>query len=129
VHTSKGIQAAVLVVVHLVHSCHKLGGKPAGCSAAAQGFLQPLQSCIYDTTVQQSIAVTQIYGLSSDKGQADAYRDPLRQAQVVIFLLFSSPMQQGGHDMKITAYTVDLKCALCLPCWIGKIVETLMLGR
>ena len=73
VPTSKGIQAAVLVIVHLVHSCHKLGGKPPGCNAAAQGFLQPLQSCGYDTSGQHRIAVTQIYHLSSNKGQADAY--------------------------------------------------------
>ncbi len=64
VHTSKGIQAAVLVVVNLVHSCHKLGGKTPGCSAAAQGFLQPSQTCAYDTTGQQKIAVTQDYRLS-----------------------------------------------------------------
>ena len=64
VPTSKGVQAAVLVVVHLIHSCHKLGGKPPGCCAAAQGFLQSLQSCCYDTTGQQRIAVTQIYCLS-----------------------------------------------------------------
>ncbi len=57
-----------------------------------------LQSCVYDTTGQQRIADTWICGLSSDKGQADAYRDLFCQAQVVIFPWYPCPIQQGRND-------------------------------